>query len=110
VYEAHKGKFIPLRELKWGEEMEYQIYVSDKATNTIKLSNSATQLIKEFNGSKLSQESEITLMPEFGGWMIEAVPSKPYESLMDPAELLSCEASLHSRRKVLDEFCSSHGL
>ena len=23
VYEANKGKFIPLKELKWGEEMEY---------------------------------------------------------------------------------------
>ena len=49
-------------------------------------------------------------MPEFGGWMIEAVPSKPYESLIDPNELLSCEQSLHKRRKVLDEFFSGHNL
>jgi glutamate--cysteine ligase catalytic subunit len=49
-------------------------------------------------------------MPEFGGWMIEAVPSKPYDSLIDAAELLSCEEKLHSRRNVLDEFCADHGM
>ena len=26
VYNANKAKFIPLKDLKWGEEMEYQIY------------------------------------------------------------------------------------
>jgi hypothetical protein len=44
-------------------------------------------------------------MPEFGGWMIEAVPLKPYDSLIDAAELLSCEQKLHARREVLDEYC-----
>jgi len=24
-------------------------------------------------------------MPEFGGWMVEAVPLKPYNSIIDPA-------------------------
>ena len=49
-------------------------------------------------------------MPEFGGWMIEAVPSKPYMSQIDAAELLSCEQKLHARRSVLDEFCADHGM
>ena len=29
VYNSHKEKFIPLSDLKWGEEMEYQLYVFD---------------------------------------------------------------------------------
>jgi len=29
-------------------------------------------------------------MPEFGRWMIEAVPSTPYNSYADPQQLLSC--------------------
>jgi len=33
-------------------------------------------------------------MPEFGGWMIEAVPKDPYRSIIDAEELLSCEAKL----------------
>ena len=43
-------------------------------------------------------------MPEFGGWMIEAVPTKPYGSLIDAAELLSCDEKLHTRRETLDAF------
>jgi glutamate--cysteine ligase catalytic subunit len=50
------------------------------------------------------------LMPEFGGWMIEAVPKKPYDSIIDAAELLSSEIKLHQRREVLDEFCSQYGI
>ena len=49
-------------------------------------------------------------MPEFGGWMVEAVPSKPYNSIVDPAELLSCEEKLHRRRHVLSDFFRDQGL
>jgi len=44
-------------------------------------------------------------MPEFGGWMIEAVPSFPYLSISDPEILLSCEEKLIYRRKIIEEFC-----
>jgi hypothetical protein len=27
IYNAHKERNIPLKDLKWGEEMEYQLYV-----------------------------------------------------------------------------------
>lgn len=49
-------------------------------------------------------------MPEFGSWMVEAVPSKPYNSLIDAAELLSCEEKLHDRRETLDKFFSGYKL
>lgn len=29
IYNAHKTRYIPLDDLKWGEEMEYQIYTKD---------------------------------------------------------------------------------
>lgn len=110
IYAAHKDRNIPLRELKWGEEMEYQLYVQDQENKSIKLSNRGPELIQIFNSSKLSVNSDIMLMPEFGGWMIEAVPKKPYNSIIDAAELLSCEQMLHDRREVLDEFCKSYGI
>jgi hypothetical protein len=71
----------------------------------MRLSNKGPDLIKEFNASSISTNNDIALMPEFGGWMIEAVPLKPYDSLIDAAELLSCEQKLHARREVLDEYC-----
>jgi len=44
------------------------------------MSNRGPELIEEFNKSKVAEGSGVVLMPEFGGWMIEAVPSKPYNS------------------------------
>lgn len=37
-------------------------------------------------------------MPEFGGWMVEAVPTKPYESTIKAENLLSVEEKLLLRR------------
>lgn len=45
VYNAHKKRFIPLKDLKWGEEMEYSLYVPDEKTQSIKLSNRGPELI-----------------------------------------------------------------
>ena len=55
------------------------------------MSNRGLELIDVFNKSPLSLEHDIILMPEFGGWMVEAVPSKPYTSIIDAEQLLSCE-------------------
>jgi glutamate--cysteine ligase catalytic subunit len=110
IYKAHKDRSIPLKELKWGEEMEYQLYVQDHEKKSISLSNRGPELIQHFNSSKIAANTDILLMPEFGGWMIEAVPSKPYDSIIDAAQLLSCEAKLHNRRDVLDEFCKQYGI
>jgi glutamate--cysteine ligase catalytic subunit len=49
-------------------------------------------------------------MPEFGSWMVEAVPSKPYNSLMDASDLLSVVEKLHHRRDTLDAFFGEYGL
>ena len=84
LYHAHKGKRIPIDQLKWGEEMEYQLGVcicdpSGKFSR-MKMSNRGPELIKEFNTNPMAAASKIVLMPEFGGWMVEAVPTEPYMS------------------------------
>jgi len=58
------------------------------------MSNRGLELIEVFNNSELSDENGIVLMPEFGGWMVEAVPKKPYLSIIDAEVLLSCETKL----------------
>ena len=77
LYEAHKGQFIPLKELKWGEESEYQVMKATSDGEYV-MSNRGFELIDIFNKSELSNEYGIQLMPEFGGWMVEAVPKRPY--------------------------------
>ena len=59
------------------------------------MSNRGLELIDVFNKSPASKENEILLMPEFGGWMVEAVPTKPYCCTIDAGELLSCEFKLY---------------
>lgn len=74
------------------------------------MSNRATELLAVFNGSELSGQYGIQLMPEFGGWMVEAVPKEPYKSTIDADELLSCEEKLQERRKVLEEFFKQYDI
>ena len=116
LWRANKDKFIPLDDLKWGEEMEYQIYqcasvgAGDQKRTRMLLSNQGPPRIREFNEANESLEHDIILMPEFGGWMVEAVPAMPYMSISDAGVLLSCEEKLHKRRAVLDQFFRERGL
>jgi hypothetical protein len=90
-------RYIPVDDLKWGEEMEYMIYVLAECNDGKKrllLSNRGPELIDKFNTSESTKESGVVLMPEFGGWMIEAVPTEPYMSIADPKILLSCEEKI----------------
>ncbi len=50
------------------------------------------------------------LQPEFGNWMVEAVPSRPYASVMDPEQILSCVGKLERRRKLLEDHFLFNGL
>ena len=47
IFEAHKDRFIPLEQLKWGDEIEYQLYqIGDKNDEGIlKLSDRGPELI-----------------------------------------------------------------
>jgi hypothetical protein len=76
----------------------------------MKLSSRGPELTVEFNSRTPEYKKEIVLMPEFGSWMVEAVPTKPYNSLIDPNELLSVEEKLHHRRDTLDTFFGEYGL
>lgn len=49
-------------------------------------------------------------MPEFGGWMIEAVPTNPYDSLVDASVILSCENKIMMRRQLLQQFLRPHNI
>jgi len=40
-------------------------------------------------------------MPEFGQWMLEAIPANPYKAVNKPCELLSCYIKMKVRREQL---------
>ena len=83
LYRAQSKSFIPMESLKWGEEMEYQVYMMTEWQDgkiRYQLANRGPEMIEMFNKSDIAEMSGVVLMPEFGGWMIEAVPNKPYSS------------------------------
>ena len=52
-------------------------------------------MILDFNENH--KGNGITLHPEFGNWMVEAVPSEPYESTENPQVVLSVKSKISSR-------------
>ncbi len=98
IHAAHKDKHKERRDLHWGEEMEYNLFVFDEANNRVRLSNEAFDLLHEFNEEYQKQpDHEIDLHPEFGNWMVEAVPSRPYGAMEDLKDLLSCFGKIKRR-------------
>ena len=95
LYNAHKDRKIQRENLHWGEEIEYSLFYFDVNTNYIKLTNDGSRLIHEFNEEHKDQD--IHLQPEFGNWMVEAVPVQPYNSMENAEELLSVYKNLLKR-------------
>lgn len=92
--------------------MEYQIFIRvkvDDERERFQLSQRGPEFINNFNQSR-AEVSQVVLMPEFGGWMIEAVPTEPYDSLIDSEIILSCENKLNLRRYILENFLRPHNI
>lgn len=98
LYSVHKDRQIKQEDLHWGEEIEYQMFNIDPDTRQVKLACDASHLIQSFNNmNKEEKHFDFALLPEFGNWMIEAVPSEPYKTYSDPDHLLSCTLKLKQR-------------
>lgn len=69
----------------------------------MKLTSEAFNLIQEFNNEKAHtiidkpEINEIDLHPEFGNWMVEAVPTRPYGTYEDLKDLISCYDKIKQR-------------
>ncbi len=126
LYNIHKDRQIEEKDLHWGEEIEYHMYNFDEASNKVRLACDADDIIEKFEqytsmlddfgddemnsqmqdialfGFNEAERSEMgdpdfKLLPEFGNFMIEAVPNEPYGAYGDPNELLKCESKISNR-------------
>ena len=71
-------------ELRFGDEIEVGIIKLDNEEKTVKLcftSAELRQLLEEKEARVAHQSEGVTWHPEFGAWMIESTPSRPYVSL-----------------------------
>mmetsp|Transcript_11798 Transcript_11798/g.27989 ORF Transcript_11798/g.27989 Transcript_11798/m.27989 type:complete len:960 (+) Transcript_11798:173-3052(+) len=87
-------------ELLWGDEIEYGIFHVDPDTKKIRLSLRAKNVMDELN-RKEAEHSQIlegcNWVPEYGAWMIEATPNRPYTGFS--TDLLRVERNMRLRRK-----------
>ena len=119
LYNLHKDREIAPEDLHWGEEMEYMLYKFEEEDKQALLSCDANDIITEFtalaqvfegfdnneNEEDRKAMEELTemekpnfkLLPEYGNWMIEAVPTVPYGAYGDPTQLLSCKEKISYR-------------
>lgn len=91
LYKAHKDRHIEKKDLHWGEEIEYTLFSIDSQIRKAWLANQGYSLIQGFNSMG---DKDIQLQPEFGNWMVEAVPKTPYNSIEDLEDLMSCDLKI----------------
>ena len=86
----------------WGDELEYGIFAYNNASKAFDLSLRGTEIREEllssenqYNGNSIG----CSWQPEYGAWMVEAVPRDPYGA--DTCDLLLVEESMRLRRTRL---------
>lgn len=86
-------------ELLWGDEIEYGIFHVDEANKKLRLSLRGAEIMNALNRqeSMYTSENEVTFVPEYGAWMCEATPARPYGAYT--ADLLRVETSMRLRRR-----------
>ena len=87
----------------WGDELEYGLFRYDATTGRYDLSMRGKQvkeqLVKNEEGLKGLKSGGVEWQPEFGSWMIEAVPREPYGGYI--SDLFLVEKNMKLRRKRL---------
>jgi len=87
-------------ELLWGDEIEYGIFKLDRANKKIRLSLRAKEVMDSLNEKERSHSHSVegcNWVPEYGAWMVEATPSRPYTGFTH--DLLRVERNMRLRRK-----------
>jgi glutamate--cysteine ligase catalytic subunit len=79
----NRVKDIQDDELRFGDEIEVGIIKIDKIEKTVKICVKSAELRDQLiaNEKQVAHQAEgVTWHPEFGGWMIESTPSRPYSN------------------------------
>lgn len=89
--------------LKWGDEVEYMIVKFNHNDRTAKVSLRAPQLLKILNEKEARNPENVKALwrPEYGAYMIEGTPGKPYGCLVSYFNIV--EANMRYRREEVSQ-------
>lgn len=90
--------------LKWGDEVEYIIVKFDDENKRAKVSLCAKDVLAALNEKELADPEGVKSLwrPEYGAYMIEGTPGKPYGGLM--AHFNIVEANMRYRREEAQQY------
>ena len=91
---------------KWGDETEHHVIYWDHESSKAKILINAGDFQNLFNETQPEDGSH--LQPEYGGWMLEGVPCKPFNSF-DMHSLANLTVHYSKRRKSISIFLSKFG-
>ena len=105
----HAVKSVSEDLLRWGDEIEYGVIhlhgSSGDPFRNVKASLRSSAIIEDLRRIEdhgqmhgLSESDRFVWMPEYGSWMLESTPGKPYEGL---SSLLEVENNMMMRRSRL---------
>jgi glutamate--cysteine ligase catalytic subunit len=84
--------------LKWGDEVEYIVVKFNEAEKKAQVSLCAKDVLAQLNEKELANPDGVSSLwrPEYGAYMIEGTPGKPYGGLL--AHFNVVEANMRNRR------------
>jgi len=89
-----KFKSLETTSQLWGDELEYHIINIDPETGKVRVKLIAAEIIEKINNDTFEAQFE------YGKWMIEAVPKKPYDIVCNPDPVLQ---NITARRKTIQK-------
>lgn len=102
ISQYEKVKDLQGDELLWGDEIEYGIFHVDKDKKEIRLSLRAKEVMDILNTKEGTHQHHVegcNWVPEYGAWMVEATPRRPYSGYA--IDLLRVERNMRLRRRRL---------
>eukprot|EP01127_Copromyxa_protea_P000678 TRINITY_DN10581_c0_g1_i1.p1 TRINITY_DN10581_c0_g1~~TRINITY_DN10581_c0_g1_i1.p1 ORF type:complete len:614 (-),score=139.19 TRINITY_DN10581_c0_g1_i1:23-1864(-) len=93
----------PTRPHLWGDEVEFTVVHLNHEEKTVHLNLKTVEILHQLEKEAAeTPDSEVGWRPEYGCFMIEAVPGSPYDA--DSLDsLLKVEANMVLRRKTIEE-------
>jgi glutamate--cysteine ligase catalytic subunit len=98
----HKSRLIETPSFLWGDEIEYGVFGRSAATGHMDLRLRGAEIIEQLARLETERtdpqgEDGCDWQPEYGSWMVEAVPRLPYGGYV--SDLHGVERSLQRRRR-----------
>jgi glutamate--cysteine ligase catalytic subunit len=107
LWNKYKDLNKKMDDLKWGEEVEYNVGTLSHKDSTAKIHLEGFQKVAE--ALQDITQDEFNYQEEFGSWMVEAVPNKPYR-IYDVNGPVNALSSLVRRRQLINDEIFMNGL